>query len=406
MAKITYPNDDHFESTKMSFGEHLEELRVALFRAVFGLVVGVLIGLAIADYVVDWIKSPLTRAMVAHTVTKNVSLLEKAYGEEFSPAVRDFVKQHRVKFETVYFETEEWRRITKAVHDESAPMPPRSEMDRDDAPSLTPIAASDDKVDSAQPASPGDDPAPSPNTDGSAQAPAGPATSKTPPSTAAPQELSITGDVPAPKPSFVKARIWRPIEIQVTSLNAQEAFMIWMKAALVSGVVLASPWVFIQIWNFVAAGLYPHEKNYVYLYLPFSAGLFLSGAALAFFFVFDPVLDFLFRFNDSMNIGIDARISEWLSFVLILPLGFGISFQLPLVMLFLNRIGVLAISVYIEKWRIAVLVIIIISAILTPADPISLLLMACPLTLLYFLGIGLCQWMPRHKSPYADAYDA
>ncbi|MBM4005905.1 MAG: preprotein translocase subunit TatC, partial [Planctomycetes bacterium] len=117
MAKITYPNDDHFESTKMSFGEHLEELRVALFRAVFGLVVGVLIGLAVADYVVDWIKSPLTRAMVAHAVAKNVTLLEKAYGEEFSPAVRDFVKQHRVKFETVYFETDEWRRITKAVQD-------------------------------------------------------------------------------------------------------------------------------------------------------------------------------------------------------------------------------------------------------------------------------------------------
>jgi sec-independent protein translocase protein TatC len=179
-----------------------------------------------------------------------------------------------------------------------------------------------------------------------------------------------------------------------------------MKAALVTGVMLASPWIFLQIWNFVAAGLYPHEKNYVYLYLPFSMLLFLSGAALAFFFVFEPVLQFLFTFNDSMNIGIDARISEWLSFVLILPLGFGISFQLPLVMLFLNRIGVLSIGVYTAKWRIAVLVIIILSAILTPADPISLLLMACPLTVLYFLGIGLCKWMPSHKSPFAEAYDA
>lgn len=406
MAKITYPNDDHFESTKMSFGEHLEELRVALFRAVFGLVVGVLIGLAVADYVVDWIKSPLTRAMVAHAVAKNVTLLEKAYGEEFSPAVRDFVKQHRVKFETVYFETDEWRRITKAVQDESETPQSGDDKDRESARTLEPISTSDTKAGSVSPAAQDDGSSSSPNEKSPTELKNGEAATATAPSAAPPRELSITGEVPPPQPSFVKARIWRPIEIQVTSLNAQEAFMIWMKAALVSGVVLASPWVFIQIWNFVAAGLYPHEKNYVYLYLPFSTALFLSGAALAFFFVFEPVLEFLFRFNDSMNIGIDARISEWLSFVLILPLGFGISFQLPLVMLFLNRIGVLAISVYIEKWRIAVLVIIIISAILTPADPISLLLMACPLTVLYFLGIGLCEWMPRHKSPYAKAYDA
>lgn len=181
--------------------------------------------------------------------------------------------------------------------------------------------------------------------------------------------------------------------------------MIWMKAAMVSGLVVSSPWIFLQIWNFVAAGLYPHEKNYVFVYLPMSIGLFLAGAALAFFFVFKPVLEFLFDFNDWLNIAIDARISEWLSFVLFLPLGFGISFQLPLVMLFLNRIGLVSLTMYIEKWRIAVLVIFVISAILTPMDPISLLLMAVPLTLLYFMGLGLCKWMPRSKSPFAEGYD-
>jgi sec-independent protein translocase protein TatC len=98
-----------------------------------------------------------------------------------------------------------------------------------------------------------------------------------------------------------------------------------------------------------------------------------------------------------MQIDPDPRISEWLSFVLMLPLGFGISFQLPLVMLFLERIGVFDVTGYLQKWRLAVLVIFILSAVLTPADPYSLLLMALPLCVLYFGGIGLCRVMPRRK---------
>ena len=84
--------------------------------------------------------------------------------------------------------------------------------------------------------------------------------------------------------------------------------------------------------------------------------------------------------------------------MLLLPLGFGISFQLPLVMLFLERIGVFGVADYFKKWRIAVLVIFILSAVLTPADPYSLLLMACPVTLLYFFGILLCKYLPRSKT--------
>ena len=198
---------------------------------------------------------------------------------------------------------------------------------------------------------------------------------------------------------------WRPVKVRFQVLNAQEAFMIWMKAALVTGLMIASPYLFYQIWIFVAAGLYPHEKNYVYIYLPISIGLFLGGASLAFAFVFDPVLRFLFTFNKGMNADFDPRVGEWLSFVLILPLGFGISFQLPLVMLFLNRIGVASLDFYIQQWRIAILIICVISMVLTPADPVSMLLMAVPLCLLYLLGIAMCKYMPSGKSQFAEAYE-
>ena len=168
--------------------------------------------------------------------------------------------------------------------------------------------------------------------------------------------------------------------IRMTAMGSQEVFMIWMKASMLVGVVLASPWVFYQIWTFVAAGLYPHERRYVHLFLPVSIALFLAGASTAFFFAFEQVLAFLLSFNRMMGIDPDLRINEWMSFVLLLPLGFGISFQLPLVMLFLERIGLLSVKIYLASWRMAILVIFVLAMILTPTgDPYTLLLMACPL---------------------------
>lgn len=188
----------------------------------------------------------------------------------------------------------------------------------------------------------------------------------------------------------------------IKSLNPHEMFMVFVKAALIVGVVFSSPWVFWQAWSFVAAGLYPHERRYVYVFLPISLGLFLAGVALAFFFVFQPVLQFLLMFNRMMNVDPDIRISEWFGFALFLPLGFGVSFQLPLVMLFLERIGVFTVGDYLSKWRISVLIIFFLSMILTPADPTSMMLMAVPLTILYFGGVLLCRYMPRGRNPFDD----
>jgi sec-independent protein translocase protein TatC len=219
-------------------------------------------------------------------------------------------------------------------------------------------------------------------------------------------EAVFPGELQATHPDLVRLLIWRPVEespdTRIKSLSAAEVFGFYIKASLLVGAVLSSPWVFYHLWTFVAAGLYPHEKRYVYIYLPFSIGLFLLGAAVVFLFVFEPVLNFLFGFNKWLGIDPDPRISEWLGLALLLPVGFGVSFQLPLVMLFLQRIGVFNTEMYITKWRIAILAIFVIAMVLTPSDPYSMLLMAVPLTILYFGGIGLCKWMPRNRSPFDD----
>lgn len=209
-------------------------------------------------------------------------------------------------------------------------------------------------------------------------------------------------EMPVLKMDLVTIEIWEDAEFQPQALGVGEPFAVWLKAGVFSGLVLAGPWVFFQLWSFVASGLYPHEQKYIHIFLPISVFLFVSGVLLAFFFVFQPVLGFLFSFNRAMGIAPEMRINDWLSFVMFLPLGFGLAFQLPLVMLFMNRIGLFSVQDYLSKWRVAVLIIFVIAMFLTPADPISMLLLAIPLSFLYFLGVAMCRWMPRNQNPFGE----
>lgn len=359
-------SEDLFADSTMTFGEHLEELRRCLIRSLLCLVVGTVIGLTFSDWVVRVVNGPLEESLQGYYQSEAV-IHYQAFVQEREASgqsvpytiaqVEDFVdRQHYIY--RMYF-----------VH----PTAVRSELGIT-APEQKPQAAkqppTSEKAESVTPGSGG----------------AGlPASNEA--------HLSVSDLVPF----FV----WRPMDdderMSVKSLSPTEAFMIWLKAAVVTGFVLASPLIFYFVWSFVAAGLYSHEKRYVHIFLPLSLGLFLAGAFFCFFGVFPIILKFLFAFNADLGIDPDPRISEWLSFAIFLPLGFGLSFQLPLAMLFLERIGILSVRVYLAKWRMAVLVIFVISMVLTPADPISMLAMAMPLSGLYFLGIALCHYFPRRK---------
>lgn len=126
----------------------------------------------------------------------------------------------------------------------------------------------------------------------------------------------------------------------LTTLSAQESLVVYVKVSLLCGFIIASPWIFYQIWAFVAAGMYPNEKAYVYKYLPFSLGLFLTGIVLCQFVVLPGAVKALLGFNNWIDTDPDLRLNEWLSFAIVLPLVFGVSFQTPLVMFFFNRLGV------------------------------------------------------------------
>ncbi len=174
------------------------------------------------------------------------------------------------------------------------------------------------------------------------------------------------------------------------SLAPLEAMTIFFMVCLVTGLVVASPWVFYQAWAFVAAGLYRHERHYVTKFLPLSLGLFLSGVFLCFFGVLPITLSFLLEFNVWLGIEPTLRLSDWMSFATILPLVFGLCFQTPLIMVFLTLIGIFTAADYRAKRKFAILIIVIAGAVLTPGqDPFSQLMLAVPMIVLYELGIML-----------------
>jgi sec-independent protein translocase protein TatC len=188
-------------------------------------------------------------------------------------------------------------------------------------------------------------------------------------------------------------------EHPLTALAPADAFIGYMKVSLISGLVIASPWVFYQIWMFVAAGLYPHEKRYVRIAAPFCAGLFVAGA-LFFVFAIAPLsLAFFLKFGRFINIAPNWTFASYISFMTILMLVFGIAFQTPIAIFFLNRTGLVSIRSLRNARKFVLLAVFIVAAIATPPDVISQIALAIPLYALFELGIILSYIANRKKKP-------
>src|SRR5262249_4568082 len=129
----------------------------------------------------------------------------------------------------------------------------------------------------------------------------------------------------------------------------------------------------------------------------FSCGLFVAGAVFCQFYIIPKSIEALLWFNEWLGIAPDLRLNDWLSFAILLPVVFGLSFQTPLVMLFLNFIGVMDAVAFLSYWRIAIFLLAVFAAIITPTpDAVNWFLMWAPMTGLYFLGIYLC-WLAEKR---------
>jgi sec-independent protein translocase protein TatC len=177
-----------------------------------------------------------------------------------------------------------------------------------------------------------------------------------------------------------------------------EAFFTEMKVAFVAGIFACSPYIFYQIWQFVAPGLYSHERKWIMPIAFFSAFCFTTGAMFGYFVVFPFGFEFFASYASDILM-FTPKLDEYLDFVLKLLFAFGIVFELPLFIFFLAKLGIVTHVGLRAKRKFAILGAFIIAAALTPPDAISQTMMAVPLCILYELGIWMAYFFGKKPKP-------
>lgn len=353
--------EDYFNDTRMSFGDHLEELRAHLIRAILGFLIAMFLSFFVGKLVLRLIAAPVEDQLVQYW--ERYAIKKK---REVSQALRDGTLDRGAAYDTKI--RIDVRELKRALNLKTEDNPPALDL----VPAFQPVLSAlqiDDWVDAKQ-------------ITGArwAEIPV--------------QMVDMTG-IASEIAQYDKIVGRKPT---LSTLNVQEAFVVYIKVSVVTGLVISSPWIFYQLWSFIAAGLYPHEKRYVNVFLPASIGLFLAGVVLCELFVIPKAVEALLWFNEWLELEPDFRLNEWLGFAIFMPVVFGLSFQTPLVMLFLERIGILTVEAYRGMRRIAWFVMLIFAAVITPStDAFSLLLLWVPMCLLYDLGIILIQMQPPRE---------
>jgi len=186
------------------------------------------------------------------------------------------------------------------------------------------------------------------------------------------------------------------------ALGVAEGFLTYIKVALIAGLVLSSPWVFYHLWMFISAGLYTEERKFVTTAVPLSATLFICGAIFFVVIVAPLSIGFLVKFNKAvLDVTSNFRFGDYISFVTMLMLVFGVAFQTPIAIYLLNRTGLVSTEALRRSRKFVVLIIFIVAAMATPPDVVSQVTLAIPLYMLFELGIILSDVSRRRREAAA-----
>ena len=196
-------------------------------------------------------------------------------------------------------------------------------------------------------------------------------------------------------------------QLVLVNTDVYGGFMVQVKVAFFTAVMVSFPITANQIWRFVAPGLYKNERRALLPFLLATPVLFSMGAALAYFWVIPPALHFLFGFQGDLG-GVTQKalpdVSSYLKVVMQFLFGFGIAFLLPVLMMLLERAGIVTRKQLVGARRYAIVANFAVAAVLTPPDPWSMLLLALPLIVLYELAlIGI--WITERRRAKSDATD-
>jgi len=183
----------------------------------------------------------------------------------------------------------------------------------------------------------------------------------------------------------------------------QETFLTYLKVSFFAAFFVTCPFILTQIWKFIAPGLYKHEKIAIIPYLILTPILFFLGGILVYYLIMPLAIKFFLSFestglNTNLPIQLEAKVNEYLSLIMKLIFAFGLSFQLPVILSLLARIGIVDSKFLSEKRKYVVVIIFAAAALLTPPDPITQIGFAIPLLILYELSIFSVRIIEKKKN--------
>jgi sec-independent protein translocase protein TatC len=184
---------------------------------------------------------------------------------------------------------------------------------------------------------------------------------------------------------------------QMIATEVVTPFFVPIKVAMMTAFLGALPVILYQVWAFIAPGLYAHEKKFIVPMVVASLFLFACGMAFAYFLVFPVVFGFIIGIAP-VGVAVMTDINKYLDFVITMFLAFGITFEVPIVVVALAYTGMVEIHQFKEARPYVIVGAFVIGAIFTPPDVVSQIMLAVPLWLLYELGVVVAAWMLRHKS--------
>jgi sec-independent protein translocase protein TatC len=176
---------------------------------------------------------------------------------------------------------------------------------------------------------------------------------------------------------------------ELQALQIQDPIMVDFRVALMASIFLCTPWLFFQLWMFIAPGLYQKEKRFVVPFVTISVLMFLVGAAFAFLIVLPFIYHWMISYSSNRGEIIQLELGNYFKGTTRVLIAFGAVFEFPLLIAFLAKAGAVTEKTLVRHWKVSVLVIFIVAAVLTPPEPVSQLMMAVPMCILYFISIGV-----------------